>query len=61
MRAAGARAAYSFQPSENYSALWFNESEADPSIMSPVAEILPPEEAAAAIKDPEKLVLLDVA
>ena len=61
MRAAGAKAAYSFTPSCSFSALWFNESADDPSVMSPVAEVLDPKEVLALSKEQGELVLLDVA
>ena len=60
MRADGAKAAYSFTPSCSFSALWFNESADDPSVMSPVAEILDPKEVAAISKEPGELVMVDV-
>ena len=61
MRTGGAKAAYSFQPSESYSALWFNESETDPSVMSPVAEIIDPKEVEKLAEESGQLVLLDQA
>ena len=61
LRADGAKAAYSFTPSCSFSALWFNESADDPSVMSPVAEVLDPKEVLALSKEQGELVLLDVA
>ena len=60
MRTAGAKAAYSFTPSCSFSALWFNESVDNPSVMSPVAEILDPKEVADLSKETGELVLLDI-
>ena len=60
MRTAGAKAAYSFTPSYSFSALWFNESADNPSVMSPVAEILDPKEVADLSKETGELMLLDI-
>ena len=61
MRAAGAKAAYSFTPTCSFSALWFNESAEDPNVMAPVAEILDPKEVAAIAKEPGELIFMDIA
>jgi len=56
-KADGAKAAYSFEPTCSFSAIWFNEGEDGSE--SPVASVLGPDDVRAMAGGGEKLVLLD--